>query len=86
MEILKEIYKTLLDFIVDLRSTRNQLIWIATGLFIFSVFKGVDPITLGIIAGLNTILYGFYFKSKSDQHKKPDVIQTIHKGIDPDEV
>jgi hypothetical protein len=43
------------------------LITISTALFIFSVFTKIDPITLGIIAGLNTIVYSWYFQSKNHQ-------------------
>lgn len=68
MNILHEIYKTLIDWIVDLRSTRNQLVWIAVFLFMWSVIKGVDPLTLGIIAGLLTVVFAFYFQSKFNEH------------------
>ena len=88
MNIFKEIYKTILDFIIDLRSTRNQLIWIATGLFIYSVVKGVSGTTLGVVAGLLTIVYTFYFASKHNQSKNEHEIKIMDKnnnGIDDSE-
>ena len=88
MNIFKEVYKTLIDFVVDLRSTRNQLIWIATGLFIYSVIRGVDAATMGIVAGLLTIIYTFYFASKHNQAKHEHEIKMIDKnnnGIDDSE-
>lgn len=88
MNIFKEIYKTLIDFVVDLRSTRNQLIWIATGLFIYSVIKGVDAMTLGVVAGLLTIVFTFYFASKHSEHKNNHELKIIDKnnnGIDDSE-
>ena len=92
MNILKEIYKTLVDFVKDLRSTRNQLIWIATGLFIYSVIKGVDAVTLGIVAGLLTIVYTYYFASKNNEHKQKHELEVMDKtvvaprGVDPDDI
>lgn len=80
MNIFKETYKTLIDFIVDLRSTRNQLIWIATGLFIYSVIKGVEAVTLGIVAGLLTIVFTFYFASKDSQARHEHELKIIDKN------
>lgn len=85
-KLIKSIGDLIINLIEDCKSTRNQLIWIATGLFVYSVIKGVDGVTLGIVAGLLTIIFTFYFASKRDEHKKPDVIQTVFKGVDPDDI
>ena len=61
MIIFKEIYKTLVDWIVDLRETRKQLIWISMFLFMWSAVHGVDNTVLLTIAGLLTIVFTFYF-------------------------
>lgn len=60
------------DFLKDLKSFRVQLIYAA---YIFNliilwaiIFKGLDWKTLTVSFGMLTIIYAFYFKSKSDQN------------------
>lgn len=88
MKILKEIYETIIHFIRDLRSTRIQLVVLATGIFWFSIIKNVDHITLGIIAGLLTMVYTYYFASTHNQAKHEHEIKMIDvnkDGIDDSE-
>jgi uncharacterized membrane protein YraQ (UPF0718 family) len=92
LNIFKEIYKTLVDWIVDLRSTRNQLIWIAVCLFIWSVLKGVDVTILAIVAGWMTTIVGAYFYSKHQEYKNAheiklqEGVKIVAPSFDPDEV
>jgi len=82
MILLKEAYETLIHLVKDFRSTRERLIVVATALFIFSVYKNVDVITLGIMAGLLVSVYGFYFHSKSQEHNQNNRIE-IQAGDPP---
>jgi hypothetical protein len=70
MNILRETYITLVDWIKDLRETRKQLIWMATFLFMWSVIHGVDTTVLLTVAGLLTIVWGFYFAGTNSKYKQ----------------
>jgi hypothetical protein len=69
MNIFKEIYTTLCDWIVDLRSTRVFLIWIAIGTFIFVVLTGQDIKVILTVAGWMSVVLAFYFDSTKHQAK-----------------
>jgi flagellar biosynthesis component FlhA len=91
MKILNNIYDLLNDIIKDAKSTRERLIWISLGVFIFCVIRGVDVMTLGIVAGWMTSIIAFYFVSKHNEHtnnmKKYEMENTkvIAPSHDPDE-
>lgn len=84
MNVFKEAYITIIDWVKDLRETRKQLIWVATFLWIWSVLKGVDAVSLGIIGGLLTITYTFYFAGKNQEEKNKHEKSLLEmKGFSP---
>lgn len=91
--LFKTIGEVIIDLINDLKSTRNQLLWMATWLFCWCVGRGVETSVLLTVAGLNTIVYTFYFQAKNNeanhQHEK-DILDikglSPSKGVNPDEV
>lgn len=90
MNIIKEAYATLIDWVKDLRETRKQLIWMATFLFMWSVLHGVETTVLLTVAGLLTIVWTFYFASTNTKYKQEhekwivNNTKTVNPSHDPD--
>ena len=59
------------DFLTDLKSHRVVLSWVAIGfnllVLFFVTFKGLDWKALTVSFPCMMVVYGFYYKSKSDQ-------------------